>query len=134
MVMVHPALTYDPENMRGEMGTISHVDMEKDEVLVRFKDQFSSLYSTDALLMLIPGNMILDKLRQDADEIEADDWLDILGIYMLDAATLNEPRQRAALDLAMSRPNLRLATVITVQDWIDLNLDNGHDLEPGRGR
>ena len=131
--MVHPTLTNDPVNMQGELGLISLIDTKKDEVYVRFKNQMHGLYSADALLMLVPGLEILDKLRADSEELERYDFIDILGIYLLDA-TGEEKFQRSALELAMSRSSLVFATIISVQDYIDLRRDLGDDLEQTRGR
>lgn len=134
VVMVHPTLTHDPVNMQGHMGTIVTVDVEKDEVMVRFKNQMLGLYSSDALLMLIPGMEIIDKLRADLlYDIESRDMLDILGIYLLDATGKVE-HQKEALDTAMRRANLMFATVVSVEDYIDLHRDNGLGTNMGRGR
>lgn len=134
VVMVHPTLTYDPVHMQGHMGTIVHVDTGKDEVLVRFKNQMLGLYSSDALLMLAPGLEILDKLRQDLHEhIDGEDVLDILGIYLLDA-TGNLDYQKEALDQATSRAKLMFATVLSVQDYIEIHWIDRPDQHPGRGR
>lgn len=134
VVMVHPTLTHDPVHMQGHMGTIYNLDVAKDEVLVKFKNQMIGLYSTDALLMLVPGEEILDKLRAHLhEEIDGQDVIDILGLYLLDATgELNYRKE--ALDLAMSRSNLMFATVVSVQDYIDVHRDLDPDYKPGRGR
>jgi hypothetical protein len=133
VVMVHPTLTHDPVNMQGHMAKIISVDTAKDEVMVRFKNQMLGLYEANALLMLIPGMEILDKLRSDSEDMERYDLLDILGIYLLDAAGA-EKYKREALDMAMSRATLMHATVISVQDYIDLKRDFGENVEQTRGR
>ena len=134
VVMVHPTLTHDPVHMQGHMGTIYSLDIEKDEVLVKFKNQMIGLYGTDALLMLVPGEEILDKLRAHLDEeIDGQDVIDILGLYLLDA-TGELDHRKEALDLAMSRSNLMFATVVSVQDYIDVHRGLDSDYEPGRSR
>lgn len=134
VVMVHPTLTHDPVNMQGHMGTIVNINTEKDEVLVRFKNQMLGLYGMDALLMLAPGLEIIDKLRAHVDEeLSGQDILDILGIYLLDATGKPE-YQKEALDMAVRRATLMFATVVSVEDYVDIHLDSGLDYETGRGR
>jgi hypothetical protein len=133
VVMVHPTLTYDPVNMQGFMGSIARVDIDKDEVLVRFKNQMLGLYSADALLMLIPGMEVLDKLRAETEDLDEYDLIDVLQIYLLDA-TPDKKRQREALELATRRANLMFATVISVQDYIDLKRGLDEYTELSRGR
>jgi hypothetical protein len=133
VVMVHPTLTLDPVNMQGHMGKIVRADSANDEVMVRFKNQMLGLYEANALLMLIPGMEILDKLRSNSENLDRYDILDVLGIYLLEA-TGEEKYQREALDMAMSRADLMYATVISVQDYIDLKRDFGEDIDQTRGR
>jgi hypothetical protein len=133
VVMVHPTLTHDPVNMQGHMAKIISVDAANDEVMVRFKNQMLGLYEANALLMLIPGMEILDKLRSDSEDLDRYDMVDVLGIYLLDA-TGEEKYKREALDMAMSRADLMHVTVISVQDFIDLKRDFGEDVEQTRGR
>lgn len=85
VVMVHPTLTHNPVNMQGHMAKIISVDAAKDEVMVRFKNQMLGLYEANALLILIPGMEILDKLRSDSEDLDRYDLVDVLGIYLLDA-------------------------------------------------
>ncbi len=133
VVMVHPTLTHDPVNMQGHMAKIISVDAAKDEVMVRFKNQMLGLYEANALLMLIPGMEILDKLRSDSEDLDRYDLVDVLGIYLLDA-TCEDKYQREALDMATSRADLMFATVISVQDYLDLKRDLGEDVGQTRGR
>ena len=133
VVMVHPNLTHDPVNMQGQMGTIARIDLDKDDILVRFKNQMIGLYSADALLTLIPGMEVLDKIRADSEDMERYDLVDLLGIYLLDA-TKEEKYQREALNMAMSRATLMYAAVIGMQDYIDLHRDFGQDVGATRGR
>lgn len=133
VVMIHPTLTYDPVNMQGHMGKIERIDFEKDDVLVRFKNQMLGRYSADALLMLAPGLEILDKLRSDSEDFDRYDFLDLMGIYLLDA-TGKDQHQREALDMAMRSQVLASSVVMFVQDYIDLQRDFGENVGETRGR
>jgi len=133
VVMVHPTLTHDPVNMQGHMARIVSVDVANDEVMVRFKNKMLGLYEANALLTLIPGMQVLDKLRSDLEDLDSYDMVDILQIYLLDS-TGEEKHQREARDMATNRANLSFATVISVQDYIDLQRDFGEYEEQTRGR
>jgi len=76
---------------------------------------------------------VLDKLRSDLEDLDSYDMVDILQIYLLDS-TGEEKHQREALDMATNRANLSFATVISVQDYIDLQRDFGEYEEQTRGR
>lgn len=134
-VMIHPNLTQDPVHMQGHLGTISHVVYDDDSVYVKFKNQMLGLYSADAVLMLIPGEIVLDKLRHDVYEMDMDasEVVDILGIYLLDA-TGKLQHQQEALDWAMGNAKVMTAITFTVRDWIDFQLERlDREQEPGRG-
>lgn len=134
-VLVHPELTSDPVNMQGHMATISHVIYEDSSVYVKFKNQMLGLYDANALLMLIPGEIVLDKLRTEVYEMDMDasEVVDILGIYLLDATGKPEQQQQA-LDWAMGNAKIMRAVVFSVDDWIDFQLDRlDQQQQPGRG-
>lgn len=133
VVIVHPTLTHDPVNMQGQMAKIISVDAAKDEIMVRFKNQMLGLYEANALLMLIQGMEILDKLRSDSENLDRYDLVDVLGIYLLDA-TGEDKYKREALEMATSGADLMYATVISVQDYLDLKRDLGEDVGQTRGR
>lgn len=133
-VMVNPNLTQDPVHMQGIIGTISHVNYEADSVYVKFKNQMLGHYSADALLMLIPAEVALDKIRSEIydRDLDAYEVVDILDIYLLDST--KDPAQRLqALDVAMYRQKLRNTIVFSVQDWIDIQLER-LDMEQEQGR
>nr|WP_121270949.1 hypothetical protein [Pedobacter schmidteae] len=132
-VMVHPGLTTDPYNMRGQIGKISHVVYDTNDVYVKFPNQMLGLYDTSALLMLVPPELIVDKLYQEAEEIMLSrlELVDILNIYLHHASNQHE----ITLDLAMENSNIKQAAVFTVRDWIDFQLDRlDQQQKTGRSR
>ena len=133
--MVHPTLAHDPMDKQGEVGTISHIIQELDEIYVHFPTGQLGLYSSDALLMLIPGPFIIDKLRSEHPGLQPADLLAILEIYLLQS-TGELKFQQMAMQIALSNAQLFFATVVSLKDWIDLGLDNKRDIEslPGMNR
>src|SRR5690606_11421171 len=102
-VMVHPDLTIDPVNMQGQPGTITHLVDDESSAYVRFNNGVIGLYGTDALLMLIPAEILLDKLRTDIDllGLEASEVVDIMEMYQLHATGLLHAKEEA-LDWAVT--------------------------------
>lgn len=134
-VMVHPDLTTDPVNMQGHLATISHVLYEDCSAYVRFSNQMIGLYSTDVLLMLVPPEIIVDKLRSDVREMDMDasEVVDIMEMYQLHATGVPE-RQQEALDWAMTHAKISRAIVFSVEDWIDFQIDRlDQQQRSGRG-
>ena len=133
--MVHPELTTDPVNMQGHLATISHMLYEDCSAYVRFSNQMIGLYRTDALLMLVPPEIIVDKLRTDVREMDMDasEVVDIMEMYQLYATGVPE-RQQKALDWAMTHDKISRAIVFSVEDWIDFQIDRlDQQQRPGRG-
>ncbi|HWK55719.1 MAG TPA: hypothetical protein VNQ80_00195 [Parapedobacter sp.] len=134
-VMVHPELTTDPVNMQGHLGTISHVIYEDNSVYVKFKNHVIGLYDTNALLMLVPVDMAIDKLRSDIDmlNMNASDVVDIMEMYQLDATGIPEVQQEA-LDWAVTHDKISGAVVFSVEDWIEFQIGRpNQQQQPGRG-
>jgi hypothetical protein len=127
-VMIHPSLDHDPMNKQGELGTISHILLELDEIYVQFPNGQLGLYSSDALLMLIPGPFIIDKLRGENQDLQSADLLAILEIYLLQS-TGEIKYQQEAMRIALGDAQLFFATIVCLKDWIDLGLENKRDIE-----
>lgn len=134
-VMVHPDLTQDPVNKQGHMGTITHLVDEDRLAYVRFKNDVIGLYSTDALLMLIPPELVVDKLRTDINMLGmvTSEVVDILEMYLLHATGIPEVQQEA-LDWAMTHSTISKAIVFSVEDRIEFQIDRpDQQQKPGRG-
>ena len=62
-VLVHPELSFDPAGKQNQVGVISKADLMNDDVFVSFDGKLA-LYSTDALLVLLPPEEIHRKLSR----------------------------------------------------------------------
>lgn len=132
-VMVHPELTHDPVNQQRNIGLITNIVYENDEIYVRFKEDVTGIYSADALLLLLPPQQILENLRAGISEMERSDIVELLNIYLL-----QESGQTEAIQEAMYMPIFNDAlwdrALISLQDWIDQGLSNGQTNNPGISR
>ncbi|QGN22518.1 hypothetical protein [Elizabethkingia anophelis] len=134
-VMVHPDLTSDPVNMQAQLGTITHLVDEESSAYVRFNNGVIGLYATDALLMLIPPEIVLDKLRTEVDLslLEASEVVDIMEMYQLHATGLSHAKEEA-LDWAMTHERISKAIVFSVEDWVEFQFGRSQgQQQPGRG-
>ncbi len=123
-VMIHPELTSDPIHMQGRFGAINHVLYEDWSSYVLFQNQMLGLYTNDALLMLVPPEVLMEKLRKDIYELDMDpsEVVDILEMYQLHT-TGKASLQQEALDWAMTHDKISKAIVFSVQDWIDYQIE-----------
>ncbi len=134
-VMVHPDLTTDPVEMQGQMGTIAHLVDDDNAAYVRFKNGVIGLYGTDALLTLIPNDLVIDKLRTDIGiyNMDASEVVDIMEIYQLHA-TRTTALQQEAFDWAMTHDKISKAIVFSVEDWVEFQFGRApRQHNPGRG-
>jgi SMC interacting uncharacterized protein involved in chromosome segregation len=134
-VMIHPELTTDPILRQGQLGTINHVIYEDWSSYVLFQNQELGLYTNDAILMLVPPEILVEKLRKDIHDLNMDAWevLEILEMYQLH--TSGKPSlQQEALDWAMTHDKISKAIVFSVQDWIDFQIERlDQQQDAGRG-
>lgn len=134
-VMIHPELTSDPIHMQGRFGAINHVLYEDWSSYVLFQNQMLGLYTNDALLMLVPPEILVKKLRKDIYELDMDpsEVVDILEMYKLHTSGKTSLQQEA-LDWAMTHDNISKAIVFSVQDWIDYQIERlDRQQRPGMG-
>ncbi|WP_346066759.1 hypothetical protein [Sphingobacterium siyangense] len=133
--MIHPELTSDPIHMQGRFGAINHVLYEDWSSYVLFQNQMLGLYTNDALLMLVPPEILVEKLRKDIYELDMDpsEVVDILEMYQLHTSGKTSFQQEA-LDWAMTHDKISKAIVFSVQDWIDYQIERlDRQQRPGKG-
>jgi hypothetical protein len=82
LVLVHPNLTNDPADRKNQIGIISSVDLENDEIEVSFGFDGQSSFSTDALLVMRSSDEIEHDAANDVTLLPFYDYQDILDILM----------------------------------------------------
>jgi len=135
-VMVHPQLIEDPMNAQGKIGRIDVINYREDEVFVMLdNNRLYGLYEADALLVLQPGEHLLENLKASLDELRKEDVVAVLNIYLWQNSHDDEAI-REAMGLAISNPVLRDKALMSLRDWIDNGLSDGYnygaDRTPGR--
>ncbi|MDX3916984.1 MAG: hypothetical protein QHC79_25810 [Pseudosphingobacterium sp.] len=71
-VMVHPQLTKDPYNERGNVGIILSSNPDHDDNFVGFSEKKLGVYASDALLVLKPADMLMKARSIHSDFIDID--------------------------------------------------------------
>jgi len=134
--MVRPDLQGDPLMRQGHMGQITLLNDDQTTAHLRFGTSLYGLYETKHLLMLVPGFVLVDKLRTlPFDELEPAELIDLMEIVLLNASE-DPNHQMKALELATDNVQIWRAAVLGVDDWIEGFLPDLGDMTqgPGRGR
>lgn len=115
-VMVQPDMLQDPMEMQGYTGKITRIFDDYRAACVKFEKSEIGFYPTDLLLMLIPADIVVDRLRNpDKMDLQIPDAIDVFEMYQLHATGLPEA-QKMALDWAVSHDKLSEAIVCSVRD------------------
>lgn len=132
-VMVNPLLTDDPIRMQGQIGQIDSIDLERDEVLVRFPYNVIGTYSTDALLSLQPKEIVLDRIKAKLVELDPKDVRILLDIYRLQ--NIAEPVAfEEAFRWAIAFENVANNSLVSLEDYLFQGLSDNIELQTSRGR
>ena len=132
-VMVNPLLTDDPTRMQGQVGLIDSIDVEKDEVRVKFTNNVIGAYSTDALLSLQPKEMVLDTIKAKLVELDPKDVRILLDIYRLQ--NIGEPVAfEEAYRWAIAFENVANNSLVSLENYLSQGLSDNIELQTSRGR
>lgn len=131
LVMIHPNLTHDPMNQQGEVGIIVLTDLTKDEVYVGLGNGNVGLYSTDALLMLKPSNVIYADIMTNFKKLDTPDFKTLMEITLLqDKSSLNY--QRDAVELAATNEVVLSYSTVPMQKALGLTIE-GNQIQSNKG-
>lgn len=130
-VMVNPDFLEDRHGRAGEVGTLTYVDPENDEVLVSFDDGQDWLYSPDALMVLKRPGALYQNALVHLHEMSAADLKTLLQISLYqDHGT--PQAQRKALELARDNPGVRTWGIDQLENRLmnELTLSEGFKRPP----
>jgi hypothetical protein len=82
-VLVHPELSDDPAMRQGQVGIITGVDLENDDVFVNFGKGEQALYSMNALLVFKPSEEIYKLLMDEARKASQKDYKALFDVNLL---------------------------------------------------
>lgn len=131
--MVNPLLADDPVRMQGQVGLITSIDVEKDEIMLKFPNNVIGAYSADALLSLQPKEMVLDTIKAKLVELDPKDVRILLDIYRLQ--NVGEPVAfEEAYRWAIAFENVANNSLVSLEDYLSLGLSDNIELQTSRGR
>lgn len=124
-VLVHPSLDNDPASMQGEIGLISRADLVNDDIFVGFGGK-QGLYSSDALLVLLPNEEIHQNLADMAYEtsfpvLKALTQVDLFLRYG------NENGAKKAMEIAQANPAIQKYCLETLEDRLSISRSRGYE-------
>lgn len=104
VVLVNPALPYDPARRQGQLGVIATSDLSIDEIQVGFGHGPVSIYAPNALLSLKPHHQLYQDILTHVKEMDIADFKNLLKISMLIQDAPGPRQLREALELSMNSP------------------------------
>lgn len=123
-VLVHPELTYDPAGKQNQVGVISKADLMNDDVFVAFGKDVA-LYSSDALLVLLPAEEIHQNLADIAYETPFSELNPLTQIDLF--LRFGSPgKELAAMQLARDNPAIRPLCLDTLQNQLIKSIDQNY--------
>ena len=120
-VLVHPQLTHDPAGKQNQVGVIRDAGLMNDDVFVAFGKELA-LYSTDALLVLLPAEEIHQNLADIAYETPFSELKPLTQIDLF--LRYGSPgKELTAMQLARDNPAIRPLCLDTLQTQIIKSID-----------
>ena len=107
MVLIHPELTNDPAGMPNQIGVITGVEPENDNVYVGFGKRGQGLYGMDAVLLLKNAPAIYSQLVEHHQEINLATHKALYTIALLQDQTASPANAVAALELVKNSAEVR---------------------------
>lgn len=124
LVLVHPDLTDDPARRQGEIGIITGADLDNDDIFVSFGKGEQALYSTDALLIFKPADVIYGLLMNDARKASQSDFKALFQVNLMQQHGLT-PLVRKAMDLVKDNKVVRDFSMDTLQNQLGISQNRG---------
>lgn len=115
VAIVHPQITIDPLNRRGESGTVVNI-MDADVIELKFNDGSTGLYQSDTVLMLQSHKAIVEGYNRDCHNLNKIEG--IVSLYVIRKAF--EKNYAEALILAMKYDRIGAFATISCQDYLEL--------------
>lgn len=126
LVLIHPELEFDPAGRRNEIGIIVNSDLDNDHILVSFQDNTYDLFTSDALLLLLPDE---DIHRNLAEMDHHSPWEDIKSLTQIDLVLRygTGDKHFKALELARNNKNVQSLCLQTLENKLDINRGRGYE-------
>jgi hypothetical protein len=125
-VLVHPDFDDDPAQRQGQVGMITGADLDTDDIYVSFGKGENARYSTNALLVFKPADVIYDLLMNDARKASQSDFKALFQVNLMQQHGLT-PLVRKAMDFVKDNKVVREFSMDTLENQLALNLNRGYE-------
>lgn len=115
LALVHHELTDDPAKRQGQIGLITDIDIEQDNVFVSFEKGHQALYSTDALLVLRNHRDVYRDLMSNATKMDSTDFKALFQLNLLQQSG-SQKDLRSAMEIAQGNEKIRAYSMSSLQD------------------
>ena len=125
-VLVHPDFDEDPAQKQGQVGMITGTDLENDDIYVSFGKGENARYSTNALLVFKPTDVIYELLMNDARKASQADFKALFQVNIMQQQGLT-PLVRKAMDFVKDNKVVREFSMDTLENQLALNQNRGYE-------
>jgi hypothetical protein len=135
LALVHHELTDDPAKRQGQIGMITDIDLDQDDVFVSFEKGHQAKYSTDALLVLRNHKDVYRDLMSNATKMDSPDFKALFQLNLLQQSG-SAKDLRSAMEIAQSNEKIRAYSMSSLEDKLGVVRDFAEYQEPAvtRGR
>lgn len=125
-VLVHPDFEDDPAQKQGQVGMITGADLETDDIYVSFGKGENARYSTNALLVFKPADVIYKLLMNDARKASQADFKALFQVNLMQQHGLT-PLVRKAMDFVKDNKVVREFSMDTLENQLQINQNRGYE-------
>jgi len=120
LVLVHPQLSNDPAGKSGQVGIITGIELENDNIYVGFGKRGQGLYGTDALLLLKSAEQLKALLHEHKQELSVTDYQALFQIALLKEFRPTTANIKTAMSLALQSETVRNYSMRSIEDTLGL--------------
>ena len=124
--LVHPDFDDDPAQKQGQVGMITGADLANDDIYVSFGKGENARYSTNALLVFKPAEVIYDLLMNDARKASQADFKALFQVNLMQQHGLT-PLVRKAMDFVKDNKVVRELSMDTLENQLAINQNRGYE-------
>lgn len=125
-VLVHPDLHDDPAQKQGEVGMVTGANLETDDIYVSFGKGENARYSTNALLVFKPTDVIYGLLMNDARKANQADFKALFQVNLMQQHGMT-PLVRKAMELVKDNKIVRDFAMDTLENLLEIQIKQNHD-------
>ncbi|MEB0249897.1 hypothetical protein QN344_07100 [Mucilaginibacter sp. 5B2] len=125
-ILVHPEFDDDPAQKKGQVGIVTSADLENDDIYVSFGKGENARYSSNALLVFKPANVIYTLLMNDARKASQADFKVLFQVNLMQQHGTTQTI-RNAMYMVKDNPVVREFSMDTLKNQLSINHNRGYE-------